>query len=911
MSNLEDKNPSKAVLEHALLKLRQLRTRLEEVENAQLEPIAVIGAACRLPGGVLDLESYAEFLRKGTDAIQTLPDRSDEALLPAEGSVRWAGIIEGADRFDAGFFGISPQEAVRMDPQQRVALEVAWEVFEHAGVPPERAQDTGVFIGVYNSDYLLLQVAAGFKPDVYTGPGNSHSIVANRISYTFDLRGPSIAVDTACSSSLLAIHLACQSLRQQECETALAGGVNLILSRWSNEITSRVLPIAPDGRCKSFDARANGIVRAEGCGLVLLKRLSRALKDGDRILAVVAGSAVNQDGRSNGLTAPNLLAQQQVIRRALEQARISPEDIGLIEAHGTGTALGDPIEVEALVDIYGKSGTADSACALTSVKANLGHLEAAAGIAAFLKAILSVRNGELYPQPNFECLNPNIRLQGSRLYVPRTVSSWTAPSGSRCACVSSFGFGGTNVHLIVRQAPANMEVETDSCVTTDGGGKYLLPISDRSMAGLAATARTFSRLLDQPESLTPEAIWSICYTASVRRSHHKHRVAVFGRPNELAGLLAQRLHNLEKNGNEATRLPRGCHFNVALFLAGDDAWRDNFTARLLQNERLRRFYEARRASLEDSSQSLTGGVLALQVAILDWLRDIGIVAQAVGGAGCGAAAAAFAAGSIDFTEAARQVSIRETNMAPMPDPATEAHCVDEFLRQGCNVLLPAGRLPFGEAGRSSSAMVSIDLFADDADPAVFELDLYRRLFEAGFPLNWSALYASKGSCVDLPRHEWQHERYWVEAGPGALFPRMPSPPSDPGAEKQRPEFTSYLQHLIQDILPDDEKRLVTLDQPLDGLGLDSLTVLDLRDKVEREFQVNIPLPLLLRGPSIRQIAASIEPEIQMNSQEARGLLDQVSEMREDQIDQLLKKLLPNARGAQEISKLPTLIDDHR
>ena len=336
------------------------------------------------------------------------------------------------DQFDAHFFGISPREAARMDPQQRLLLEVAWEALEDAGQLRERlaGTPTGVFIGISNNDYGRIQFNDPDRIDAYAGTGNALSIAANRISYVFDFRGPSIAVDTACSSSLVAVHQACGSLSSGESTLALAGGVNLILSPAITINFSKAGAMAPDGRCKAFDARANGYVRSEGAGIVVLKPLTKAIADGDPIYAVIRGSAVNQDGRSNGLMAPNPRAQEAVLREAYRRAAVSPGDVQYVEAHGTGTLLGDPIEAKALGAVLAVDRPPERPCLLGSVKTNLGHLEAAAGIAGLIKVALALKHREIPPSLHFEEPNPHISFDQLPLRVQTTLEPWPARAGS-------------------------------------------------------------------------------------------------------------------------------------------------------------------------------------------------------------------------------------------------------------------------------------------------------------------------------------------------------------------------------------------------------------------------------------------------------------------------------------------------
>ena len=382
------------------------------------EPIAIIGLSCRFPQAP-NPAAFWELLRNGVDAITEVPaDRWDvdafHAETPDRGKIttRFGGFLEDVDLFDPHFFGISPREATRMDPQQRLLLEVSWEALENAFIPPQSLAGTrtGVFVGISSYDYSRLQFDDPEMIDAYAGTGNAHSIAANRLSYIYDLRGPSMAVDTACSSSLVATHLACQSLRNGESDLALAGGVNLILTPELTITFSQARMLSPDGHCKTFDANADGYVRGEGCGVIVLKRLADALRDGDHILALIRGSAVNQDGRSNGLTAPNGLAQQEVIRYALAEAGVAPQQIGYVEAHGTGTPLGDPIEISSLRAVL-DDGESNGRVLVGSVKTNIGHLESAAGIAGLIKSVLALQNEAIPPHLHLKEVNPYLSLE--------------------------------------------------------------------------------------------------------------------------------------------------------------------------------------------------------------------------------------------------------------------------------------------------------------------------------------------------------------------------------------------------------------------------------------------------------------------------------------------------------------------
>ena len=472
------------------------------------DEIAIVGMGCRFPGAN-HTEAFWQLLCSGQDAITT----------EERGDGQWGGFLHQVDRFEPQFFGISPREAIRMDPQQRLLMEVSWEALENAGIAPDRLSGsrTGVFIGMSSSDYSGLQLRSEAGVDAYVGTGNAHSIAANRLSYFFDLHGPSLAVDTACSSSLVAVHLACQSLHNGECDQAIVGGVNLILSSELTLTFAQAGMLAADGRCKTFDASADGYVRGEGCGVVILKSLSKALHDQDQVLAIVKGTAINQDGRSNGLTAPNGPAQQSVIRQAIALAGLKPSDISYVEAHGTGTALGDPIEVNSLAQVMQERR---EPCWIGSVKTNIGHLEAAAGIAGLIKVVLALQHQKIPPNLHLNRLNPHIE-PGTSLNFPTQIQPWH--SGSRYAGISSFGFGGTNAHVVLggweRKALSPATVERPL---------HLLTLSAKTPPALLELVKSYEKYLTNSTASLPD----ICFTANTGRSHFDERLAIVAQSSE-------------------------------------------------------------------------------------------------------------------------------------------------------------------------------------------------------------------------------------------------------------------------------------------------------------------------------------------------------------------------------------------
>lgn len=527
--------------------------------HAVPEPIAIVGIGCRLPGGVSGPESFWELLRDGRDAIQEVPQErwslerhfDPDPQRPLYQHVRHGGFVEGIDQFDPGFFGISPREAICMDPQQRLLLEVAWQALEDACIPREeiRGERVSVVMGISSSDYssqLWISQKDYAIPDnePFILPGNTGCIAANRLSYFFDFKGPSFTVDTACSSSLVAVHLACESIWRGEAEAALAGGVQAMIQPGVHVMFCKAGLLSPDGRCKSFDAAANGYVRSEGAGAVLLKPLQRAQRDGDSIYAVIRGTAVNSDGRSNGMVAPNLRAQIACVRAAFQRAGIAPGSAQYVEAHGTGTRQGDPIELRALGTVLGEGRAEDQPCRVGSVKTNLGHSETAAGITGLIKAALCVHHRQIPPSLHFRTPNPSIDFQGLKLQVQTRLEPFPRADAPAVVGVSSFGFGGTNAHVVLEDAPPQPAPPRYGRQLP----LQLFVLSARTQPALRDLTASLLTLLQRQPQLSLEAL---CATANQGRSQFSQRITclapdrgtliqqleAFGRGQELPGLL--------------------------------------------------------------------------------------------------------------------------------------------------------------------------------------------------------------------------------------------------------------------------------------------------------------------------------------------------------------------------------------
>jgi acyl transferase domain-containing protein/acyl carrier protein len=649
--------------------------------------IAIVGMACRFPGSH-NAAAFWDNLVAGRSCITSVPpERWDvdalfdpELSAPGTVSTRWGGFAGPVDRFDHEFFSISRREAERMDPQQRLLLEVAWETLESAHVPASslRGSNTGVFVGISSSDYSYLACGDVSDVDAYTGTGNAHSIAANRLSYVFDLQGPSIAVDTACSSSLVALHLACQSLRLHESDCALVGGVNLLVTPHLFVAFSRAGMMSPEGACKTFDERADGYVRGEGCGMVLLKRLADARRDGDRVLAVVRGSATNQDGLTNGLTAPNGLSQQRVIRAALKRANLTPDDIGLVEAHGTGTPLGDPIEVDALKAVFA-TGNPGGPCHLSSVKTAIGHLEAAAGIAGLVKAVLCLQHRRIPPHINFTRVNPRITLDGTRLSIPVAPVDWTTDGSLRRAGVSSFGFGGTNAHVILEEYPGAGESPT----RVERSRAYVLPLTAKTEEALIASATELAAFVEREGAVSPA---SLCVGYGAGRTQFAERAGVVftgsaGLSETLREFASKRSHELVLR-SRSTEPPR-----LAFLFTGQGAQyvgmaRELYETEPVFREQLDACHEILRSHMEapllevlhapqdpqliDETANTQPALFALEYSLFRLWQHWGVAPDAVAGHSVGEYVAACAAGVVSLEDGLKLIAARGRLMQGLP-----------------------------------------------------------------------------------------------------------------------------------------------------------------------------------------------------------------------------------------------------
>lgn len=685
-----------SLLKNALVELKKLRAQVSDLEQAKTEPIAIIGMGCRFPGGSRDPQSYWQLLHQGIDAVTEIPqgrwdvdayyDADPEAL--GKMYTRYGAFLEGVDRFDPQFFEISPREACSLDPQQRLLLEVSWEALENAGQCPEklRGSQTGVFMGVCFDDYAKFNVKSSdpTRISAYDALGNFRAVAAGRIAYFLGVHGPTFQLDTTCSSALLGIHLACQSLRSRECNLALVGGVNLMLEPGTTIGFCKLKALSPDGKCKTFDAAADGYVRGEGCGVVVLKRLSAALADGDPIQAVIRGSAANHDGRSNGLTAPNGAAQEALLRQALANAQVQPQQIQYVEAHGTGTSLGDPIEVLALGKVLGQGRLAENPLIIGSVKTNFGHLETAAGIAGLLKVVLALQHQEIPPHLHFHNPNPYIPWDKLPVAVPTEPTPWTGETGRRLAGVSSFGMSGTNVHVILEEAPVREPVPGGN--PAPERPRHLLSLAAKTEGALVELASRYADFL----AANPEvSLADVAFTANVGRCDFTHRLCLIAESSQQArGQLTAWAAGKPTAGVLWGEASQGQPPKLAFLFTGQGAQyvgmgrelyetQPNFRAALARCQEILRPYldqpllsvlypESEKESPLDETSYTQPALFALEYALYELWKSWGIEPEAVMGHSLGEYVAACVAGVFSLEDALKLVAARGRLMQSLP-----------------------------------------------------------------------------------------------------------------------------------------------------------------------------------------------------------------------------------------------------
>jgi acyl transferase domain-containing protein len=767
-------------------------------DTGEPEPVAIVGIGCRFPQADSP-DGYWAMLRSGVDASTDLPEgRWDRGAFPVAddgrpGAVatRRGSFIDHFDEFDNAFFRISAREARSLDPQQRLFMEVAWEALQDAGIAAEKIRGgrTGVFVGLNTTDYQQLVTRDPENIDLYYGTGNSFSGAAGRLSYFLGVRGPSIAVDTACSSSLTAVHLACQSLASAESDIAVAGGAN-VMATPTVYLSMSSGALAADGRCKTFDDSADGYGRGEGAGVIVLKRLSTAVEDGDRIYAVIPGSAVNQDGASGGLTVPSGDAQREVIAAALARARISPAEVDYVEAHGTGTHLGDAIELRALDGAFGPGREPGRPLLVGSAKTNIGHLEAAAGVAGLIKVVLAMRHGEIPPHLHLATPTTQVRWDELRLTVPTERTEWARDGHARTAGISAFGFTGTNAHVIVREYAA------EAAGRPAFDGPYVLPLSAATPTALRGVAeRMADRLEDLGENAGGEqgdAVADVCYTAAARRTHLEHRLAVVA---DAPAQLVRRLRAVADGDR-----PRGCHVTAdpssescrPAFAygttAGDLPWTyllesaPEFAAAVGEcDEIMREVLDV--SPLEEMREGTSfapATVLAQHVGLTALWRRWGVRPEAAVGHGTGELSAAWAAGALTLAQAAEALAGHEPVESREPDlPLFSASAVGRVTADGVRgrVTEPAqdARIPAGDLAEDGlDLLVEVGMGADGTGGLVLVRgpgaeagpeEWAGRAAEAyvrGVTVDWASALGGRGRVVSLPNYPWERRRHWID-----------------------------------------------------------------------------------------------------------------------------------------------------
>ena len=674
-----DPDDHRVLLAQALEAVERMQEKLAQSERARTEPIAIVGAGCRFPGGIDSPDSFWKLLSEGRDAVTRMPA---ERWSGAPEAAPFGGFLDHIDLFDAEFFGISPREAESMDPQQRLVLEVAWEALEHAGINAARLRgsQTGIFIGATTTDYGKLAMSGDPATlDAYTATGNALNVIAGRVSYLLGLNGPAMAVDTACSSSVVAVHLACHSLRSRECDLALAGGVNALIAEESFICFQRWGMMSPQGQCRAFDAGADGFVRAEGCGVVALKRLSDAQRDGDAVIALIRSSAVNQDGASSGLTVPNGLAQQAVIRRALETAKIDPARIGYVEAHGTGTNIGDPIELEAIGTVLCRNVQREGPLRVGSVKSNLGHMESAAGIGGLIKAALCLELGAIPRSLHFEQPNPRIDWRRYSVEVPAKTTAWPREAMPRLAAVSGFGFSGTNGHIILEEAPAIAEPPAAGACRPQ-----MLCLSARSQAALEELAGRYAGWFGDARDSDPA---DACGMAAGRVQFSSRLAVVACSSAEFSRLLRSYVGG-EAPGGIVSGQPGTGKRAVSFLFTGQGSQYTGMGAELYEQEPVFRaaidrctellrpsldhalrdvMFESRHSGLLNRTAYTQPALFALEWALAELWRSWGIVPGSVLGHSVGEYVAACVAGIMSLEDGARLLAERARLMQALPD----------------------------------------------------------------------------------------------------------------------------------------------------------------------------------------------------------------------------------------------------
>jgi 3-oxoacyl-(acyl-carrier-protein) synthase len=775
-----------------------------------VQPIAIIGASCRFPGAT-GLEEFWQLLREGRNAVGTVPkERWDpegsfdpHPASRVNSAIRHGAFIAGIRDFDCAFFGISPREAAAMDPQQRLLLETAYEAFEDAGVPMEAlaGSKTGVYVGIGPGDYQRMGARLGQEIDAHFVTGNFLSTAVDRLAYFFDLRGPTMAIDTACSSSLVSLHLACRALDCGEADLALAGGVNALLAPTLSISLAKAGALSPSGRCRAFDADADGYVRGEGAGFVTLKRLEEAVAARDRIYAVIRGSAVKQGGRRNGLTAPGGWGQEAVMKAAWQASGIAPAQAAYVEAQGTGTLLGDAIEGNALGKIFG-SRNSNRLCRIGSVKTNIGHLETAAGVAGLIKVSLMIARGEFVPSLYPQKPNPHLNLEKLGLTVQMRHEPWLAPASSpRVAGVSCFGMGGTYAHVcLTSPQPAPDVLQADEAASS----RLLIPLSAKHQNALRALVSETAHLLATADPVTAR---DLCRAAALRRSHHEYRVAFAGLS---AADVSRAMDDWLKTPNPKTTKANAQRRLVALIPESGE----------------------RKDRPPDQERDST-----CPLALVHLLEQWGVRLSR----------------RFHFVEG--RILAGPLPAAASPDNGSEVN-LDDLRSGGDDFLDLTGENALSRLSPLSGGGVVLPGFSSSESSALTPLRLAAELYRLGYPLSWSTIYPGPVRQVRMPRYPWQHQVCWRESftpeSSTVVKPVISSNPADPSLIGSVQAVLARLTgRPPEEILPDAS--------PSD-LGIDSLLTLELQEELRRVSGRLFPIEALVRVKNVRELQLLVRNE---------------------------------------------------
>ena len=840
-------------VKRALLEIRELRAQLAALESARQAPIAIVGMALRLPGGVVSLGSYWDSLAEGRSLVTEVPserwdlDRYYSLDQHEAGKMysRHGAFLEAIDQFDADFFSISGREAQSIDPQQRLLLEVAWEALEDGAIAPAslKASQTGVYLGLSNSDYgrMLLRDAAAI--DTQSVVGGALSIAAGRLAYFFNLRGPAMVIDTACSSSLVALHLACNDLRSNVTDLAIVGGANLMLLPEASIGFSKTQMLSREGRCKVFDQAADGYVRGEGCVVIILKRLADAEAARLPIRSLIRGSAINQDGRSASLTAPNGPSQEAVLRSALKSANVEPGQVSYVECHGTGTPLGDPIEVQALANVYSGSRSSESPLLIGSVKANIGHLEAASGLAGLVKTVLSLEHKCLPPQVNFVTGNPHIPWAEISVRVVQSSTAWSRGAAPRIAGISSFGFSGTNAHVIVEEAPAHIQ-EPKRPVEP---ATQILLLSARTPQALKELAL---RYIDQLSHSTAN-LANLCFTSAVGRSHHRVRLTARGANTaELQTALGAWL-GAENGTSVVTGLaPEGTPVVFLKIADVEIQGAESIANGLQQISIFRDAYEACLAVLAGVSKQNRqdrDSSLALQYALARLYSSWMVRPPTASGLNSGQYVAACIEGSLPLEQAMKlalaEISAERdaANLRSLAPDSVVAHC------DNAEATSSAVWIDIGSVKAPGSSPDTVFVLAQAMDPWEALMASLQELYCRGVAIDWAAVYQQQVlRRVSLPTYPFQRKSYWMS--PVSSYKEQHS--DRPTAETTKPRHSpvsprtiipasatpaakdawivDHVCQCIRKVLDLDPQLELSPRARLTDLGVDSLIALELR-----------------------------------------------------------------------------------